>query len=857
MTTIRPLPGIVEQTNGDAVMKSKPTYEALEERIRVLERQLAGRASTTEALRRNEESYGPLIEIADDIIYRINPKGQFTFFNPKAVETTGYSEGELLRTHYLELIRPDYRENAARLYGRQYIKKIPGTYFEFPIIARDGREVWLGQHVHAVLEGDEVVGFYAIARNITQRRLLEMELQAVKEGLEREVKERTKALEQANLRLRKEMKKRQRDKEEEITRLQRAGQLLHESESRYRSVFENSGTAAVIIEADSTIVRANSEFEKLSGYSKAEIEGKMKWIQMVDPEDLEKMQEYFERRRKKDDSPPAEHEFRFVNRYGNKKDIHLRVGTIPGTKQQISSLTDITQVRETKKLFQDLFMNAEVGLYILQEGRFRMVNRKLRLMTGYEEEELLRMRSMELVHPEYWERVREYSIQMLKGQRSSPYEFMAVSKKGDIRWILETVTSVFYQGSRAVLGNFVDITEKKEMEEDLVKSQKIESIGTLAGGIAHDFNNLLNAILGHVELSLLYAQAGSRLHRNLEEAKKACLRATDLTGRFLTFSEGGEPRMKRHPIDQTLVLATNFNLSGNNVVADFSLAEDLWNVHFDELQIRDVISIIIGNSVDAMPNGGRVFVSADNRIIDRETWGVNYPEVKGAYVHVAVRDEGSGISREYQHRLFDPYFSTKARGEKKGMGLGLPTAYSIVRRHHGHIAIDSAPGEGTTVHIYLPASGDMIKDEQQIPPAFRATGKGRVLVMDDEEMVLAVAADLLSHAGYEMEGAREGKEAVTLYKKALQADKPFDVVVLDLTVNEGMGGRETIQALLEIDPDVAGIVSSGYPDDPVMTNPQEYGFLAAIGKPYGLEQLSGRLSQVVGKREKKKQNLYH
>ncbi len=845
-----PLSGVVEQTNGDGVMKSKLTYRELEERIRTLEGDLAERARTEEALRHSEESYRRLIETANDIIYRINTTGQFTFFNPRAIKTTGYSEEELLRTNYLELIRPDYRENAARLYGRQYGKKIPSTYFEFPMIARDGQEVWLGQNVQAIMEGNEVVGFHAIARNITRRRRVEMELQTMKEGLERGVRERTEALEHANQRLTEEMEERRRVKEEEITRLQQARQLLQESEARYRSVFENSGTATVIIEADSTVAVANTEFEKLSGYSKADLEGKMKWTQMVDPEDLKRMQEYFAQRRKKDDSPPNRYEFRFVDRYGNKKHIHLRVGMIPGTNQQVSSLTDITHLRETERLFQDLFMNAEVGLYILQEGRFQMVNRQLRLMTGYGEEELLGMRSMELVHPEYWEKVKQYSIQMLKGQRFSPYEFMAISKEGTPRWILETVTPILYQGKRAVLGNFVDVTRNKEMEEELVRSQKIESIGTLAGGIAHDFNNLLNAILGYVELSLIFAQAGSKLHRNLEEAKKACLRATDLTRRFITFSEGGAPRMKRCPIDQTLMMATNFNLSGTNVVPEFSISNELWSVHFDEAQIRDVIGIVICNSVDAMPNGGRVIVSAENAVIDRETWGVNLPGTKGAYVYIAIRDEGSGISREYQARLFDPYFSTKERGGKKGMGLGLSTAYSIVRRHHGHIAIDSTPGAGTTVRIYLPASVDAIKDEDKAPQCPRTTGKGRVLLMDDEEMVREVAAELLSRVGYEVEGAREGQQAVTLYEKALQADRPFDVVILDLAVKEGTGGKEAIRQLLEIDPLVKGIVSSGYANDPVMTNPRKYGFLAAIQKPYGLEQLLERLSQAIAKGEK-------
>lgn len=826
-------------------MEKKPAYDELEERIRTLEKELDRRARIEEQLKGALESFRSLIESAGDLIYRINLKGHFTFFNPKVVETTGYSEEELRKIHYSELIRSDYREAAARLYERQYIERIPVTYFEFPMIARDGREVWLGQQVQTIFEHDKVVGFHAIARNISRRKLAELELQAVKETLEHQIQERTRELKDANTLLQREMEERRRLEEEEINRLEQAGALLRDSESRYRSVFENSGTATVILNADSTIAMANTEFEKLSGYTKAEIEGKMKWTEMVVPEDLEKMKDYFARRRKRgDSSPPAEYDFHFVGRDRRVKHIHLRVGMIPGTDQQVSSLTDITYLRETEKLFQDLFMNAEVGLYILQEGRFRMVNRRITAMTGYTEQELIGLKSMELVHPDYRKKVRQYSKEMLKGQRSSPYEFVAVSKQGDLRWILETVTPVFYQGKRAVLGNFADITKNKLMEREQLRAQRLESIGTLAAGLAHDFNNLLNVILGRIELSLISGPKEGALTRNLEEAKRACLRAAELAGRFITFSEGGAPRLKTAAIDRTLITATNENLSGTNLTAEFSFGGDLWNVRFDEAQIADVIRIVINNSVDAMPNGGNIAVSAKNEIIDQEAWGANLPDRKGRYVHIAIRDEGTGIPTEHQSRLFDPYFSTKMRGNKKGMGLGLATAYSIVQRHHGHIAVDSIPGSGTTVHIYLPASEDIVGEHKQ---ASLGSGscKGRVLVMDDEQMVLKIVTDLLRHAGYEVEGAGDGGQTIALYKKALQEKRPFAVVILDLSVNQGIGGKEIIKQLREVDPRVAGIVSSGYADDPVMREPRKYGFLASIQKPYGLEQLVQKLSEVM------------
>lgn len=642
----------------------------------------------------------------------------------------------------------------------------------------------------------------------------------------------------------------ERESGEKIARLQQARNLLEESEARYRSVFENSGTATVIIEEDGTISMANTEFEKLSGYTKPEIEGNMKWTTMVHPEDLEWMTTYFAARRKAGSSPPAEYEFRLVDRHGRQRHIHVKNGMIPGTARQVSSLTDITRLRETERLFRDLFINAQVGLYILQGGRFQMINRQLALMTGYEEKDLLGMRSLELVHPEYREAVKKWSVQMLHGQRSSPYEFVALNKQGSPRWILETVTPIVYQGNRAVLGNFVDITRNKEMEEELVRSQKIESIGTLAGGIAHDFNNLLTAILGYVELSQAYAQEGSKSHGNLEKARKACLRARDLTRRFITFSRGGAPKMMRGPIDPTLITAVTLNLSGTPATPQFSIDSNLWEVQFDEAQIQDVIGIVIRNSLEAMPKGGKVSVSARNVMVEREAWGVHFPDAGGPYVHMVIQDQGAGIPRENLGKLFDPYFSTKPRGEKKGMGLGLSTAYSIIRRHHGHIAIDSSPGTGANVHIYLPASGTSVRAGKENIPSQEPLVKQRVLVMDDEEMLREVAAQMLSILGYEVACAREGQEAIDLFEKALHAGSPFDAVILDLTVKNGMGGEEALCGLRNMDPQVTAVVSSGHASDPIMTDPQHHGFQAAIQKPYGLERLREEMARALESRRK-------
>jgi PAS domain S-box-containing protein len=382
-----------------------------------------------------------------------------------------------------------------------------------------------------------------------------------------------------------------------------------------------------------------------------------------------------------------------------------------------------------------------------------------------------------------------------------------------------------------------DVSKRKRMEEELQKVQKLESVGVLAGGIAHDFNNLLTGIMGNISLARMYTDP-AMISERLAEAEKASVRAKRLTQQLLTFSRGGEPVKKMVSIAVLLEDAVSLALSGSNVRHSSSIPDDLWLVEADPGQVSQVISNILINAAQAMPVGGVIEVEAENVTIEGQAI---LPLRNGEYVKLHIQDHGGGIREEHLQKIFDPYFTTKQRGS----GLGLTVCHSVVRKHDGHISVESQLGIGTIFQIYLPASPSAVLQREAETVDKLPTYVGNILVMDDEHVVREFAAKILGNIGYTASIASDGGEAVELYRKARESGNLFDAVILDLTVPGGMGGKEAIQKLMEIDPEVKAIVSSGYSNDPVMSNSREYGFSGVIAKPYNVRELSAILSRAL------------
>jgi PAS domain S-box-containing protein len=390
---------------------------------------------------------------------------------------------------------------------------------------------------------------------------------------------------------------------------------------------------------------------------------------------------------------------------------------------------------------------------------------------------------------------------------------------------------------RGILGVNIDITERKRLEAELSKVERLESLGILASGIAHDFNNILTAVLANISMARAFGELKEDISKMLSDAENASLRARQLTQRLLTFAKGGAPRKETLSVAALLRETAEFALSGSKARCELSLPEAPWLVEADEGQIAQVIQNLMINADQAMPRGGTIRIHVENKTVDARD---GLPLQPGRYLKVSLADEGSGIAAKDLPLIFDPFFTTK----QKGSGLGLTTAFSIVKHHGGHIGVQSEPGAGTTFHIYLPASEHTVAGKKK-DKAGPARGQGKVLMIDDAEAVRGSASRVLQRIGYQVEVARDHAEGIARYERALAESRPFDAVIMDLTIPGGMGGKEAVLLLQKIDRNLKAIASSGYSDDPVMSNYRSYGFSGAVAKPYTVEELAEVLLRVL------------
>lgn len=389
-----------------------------------------------------------------------------------------------------------------------------------------------------------------------------------------------------------------------------------------------------------------------------------------------------------------------------------------------------------------------------------------------------------------------------------------------------------------------DITEQKIMEEELIKTRNLESLGILAGGIAHDFNNLLQTLLASISMAKIHTPPTSLAYPFLEQAETAYETATNLTNQFLAFSTGNASA--RTAIDPATLVrdAVSRIMNDSPVTAIFDLSPDLPRVHGTPGQLSRALGNIALNARDAMPDGGVFLVSAANVVLDQgEIPGL----AAGRYVRISLKDHGTGIAPDVLPKIFDPYFSTKPPGPQKGMGLGLTVSEAIIRQHHGKIKTDPAPGKGAAFHIYLPAIAPDGSDTQKVS-AGELQGSApakKILIMDDEPGICRLTLTFLEALGYKADAVANGEEAVKAFVEARKAGDPYNAIILDLTIPDGMGGEETLAEMRKIDPEVKAIVSSGYAKDPALTGFADYGFQAALPKPYRLSELREALGKIL------------
>ncbi len=507
---------------------------------------------------------------------------------------------------------------------------------------------------------------------------------------------------------------------------------------------------------------------------------------------------------------------------------------------------------DSEKKYRNLVNSIDdIVLTMDPEGGILFVNQALQRITGHDPRDVIGCSLMDLIHQDdinsciaSLHEVREnepVNNKILIGEVYAHNEFRMMKKDGSVIWVELRCHPVRDAGGCIIAFRGIghDITRRKRTEEEMIRESKIESLGILAAGIAHDFNNLLTAIMGNISLAKITIRQEDPNFTILSDAENASAMAKNLTQQLMAFSRGGSPIRKNTSIRTLIVDTAYFVLRGSPVRIVFNIEYSLWDAVVDRGQIGQVMNNIILNARQSMPEGGTIRVAAENCVLGGDT---DLPLKGGRYIKIAITDQGSGIPDDILPRIFDPYFSTK----ETGSGLGLAISYSIVKKHEGLIFVESVRGEGTTFFIYLPAS--VIQEGEQpgmTPRQVIPKRKGKILLMDDESIILDLGGRLLGHLGYEVVAASNSAEAVDLFRKAGKAGKPFDAVILDLIIPGGAGADRAIAALREIDPGIRAIVTSGYADDPVMVDYGKHGFSGVLVKPFSLEDFEQELARVL------------
>jgi len=521
-------------------------------------------------------------------------------------------------------------------------------------------------------------------------------------------------------------------------------------------------------------------------------------------------------------------------------------GTIVGAIEVARDITEFNRTIEELRLaelkFRSLVEQSLVGIYILQDNRFPYVNPKAAEIFGYTPEEFISEVSLNnIICEEYLELANNNIRRRIENEvKTVRYTFKGKRKDLTIIDLEVQGTRTEFGGNPAIIGTILDITERKKMETESSRMQNLESLGVFASGVAHEYNNLLTAIIGNLSLAKMYAKPGYEVYDVLAEAEKASGRAKDLTSQLLLFAEGSRTAKKIIELKESLKEWVGSTLIDSQIMPAFNIQEDLWPVEADEQQLRKAIWNIVTNARQSMPGGGLIRVKAGNMDIDAAS---ESQLEKGKYVLITIEDQGGGIPEKYLSKIFDPFYTTK----QKNTGLGLSSSYSIIKNHRGHISVDSQLGTGTIFHIYLPAAPEHAASSTEVLKTY-PYGRGKILVMDDEEIVRLVVGKLLSQCGYEAELARDGDEMLKMYKAAGEAGDPFKAVIMDLGIEGGMGGQEAIKHLLVMDPHAKAIVSSGYSHAPVMSHYNKFGFIGFLAKPYRLEELGKVLHEVLTER---------
>ncbi|MBP7901656.1 MAG: PAS domain S-box protein [Spirochaetes bacterium] len=537
---------------------------------------------------------------------------------------------------------------------------------------------------------------------------------------------------------------------------------------------------------------------------------------------------------------------------GEEIDINISARIVKSGKGSlpyaIVVLQDITEFKQTnekiaderEKLFVTLKSISEAIITIDSGYKIILMNQNAEKLTQISQEQALGKKVgevLKLIDEENRNLTCEIVHDLPDGTTN---RYQALTKDGESVPAEISISSVFDKSGKlsAKVITIKDISEKKQHEENMLKSLKLESLGILAGGIAHDFNNILTTILGNISLAKIWiGDSETRILKAVLDAEKASMKAKDLTHQLLTLSKGGLPVKTTASAYELIIDSVDLAFHDSAIICEFDIEDNLWNIEIDESQISQVLHNLLLNARQAMEDTGKVTIKCSNF---NNNDSINPFLDKGNFVRFIIQDSGAGIPKDILPNIFDPYFTTKPTGH----GLGLAISYSIVKNHCGHIDVESEVGSGTVFTLYLPAIDKEIKEKTTAKPLMKNKNL-RILVLEDEENILTLLSRIFEHYEYDYVFTSNGNDTIKEYEKSICGGKPFDAVLLDLTIPGGMGGKETFLNLRKINPSVKGIVSSGYSNDDAMSNFIEYGFSARIIKPYNIEDLIRTITEVV------------
>ncbi len=828
----------------------KKTLTALRTTNEQLNQEIIVRQRIEDELRQTRDCLENIFENSPDVIGIVDKHGKFIKWNKMAVELYGYRLEELEDMKAFDLY-DDHNEMNNMLTQLRHdgvvkkceirMRRKDGNVIPFELsigLLKDKRNYTTG----SVCVARDLTGTkkaLAILREtnerlnqeIAERQQAEEALQQAYQQIEQKVKERTKELVQTNEQLTWEI--------EERRRIEKA---LRKSENKYRTLVENLPQKIFLKDKNSVYSSCNENFARDLGIKPEEVRGKT---------DYDFFPEALAAKYRTDDNKimesgnSAEIEEKYVHQ-GQEVFIQTVKTPVKDGKGKIIGILgifwDITARRRAEEAFKTLVLNAPIGLFIAQNGRFRRINPEFEKITGYGEEELLNDDCLCLVIPEFREKVKEMAVQILQGKRTLPFEFQYRTKGGDLRWALEKVATTQYEGARATLGYFMDITDSKHLEVQFLQAQKMEAVGRLAGGVAHDFNNLLTGILGYSELLFWDLPEDHPRRRYVEEIIKTTERAAALTRQLLAFG--------RKQIIQPRIINLNEVISGMEKMLRRLLGEDLdlvtlmdpdlGAVKADPGQMDQVIMNLAVNARDAMPQGGLLTLKTENVFLD-EAYIWEHMEAKpGSYVMLAVSDSGSGMDPETKAHIFEPFFTTKEPG--KGTGLGLATVHGIIKQSDGHIWVYSEAGKGTTFKIYLPRVEAAARSLQPAAtPAAALRGQETILVVEDDEKLRGAICQTLRSYGYRVLEAGNGNEALSLYG---QHQGPLHLVLTDV-VMPGMSGGELLERLSSFSRQMKVLFMSGYTEDTAALQSLLAAGVPFLEKPFKMIKMVEKVREVL------------